>query len=175
MEKLKMYFLLFSAMLFYQSSLYQRMVNCCFGSRWFGFLGSRDEKKLSLRGAPIRIPNPKPPIPKPPIIHYSNVECGVFSLIIPPLVSPSDSGGISHRMKNRPWSWTSAWCGSVLHRSGSGPPCWGDPGWTTAINQCRSVIEENIVILAMASTWQPCLFAKSKSCKSQTKWWNFVL
>ena len=94
MEKLKMYFLLFSAMLFYQSSLYQRMVNCCFGSRWFGFLGSRDEKQLSLRGAPIRIPNPKPPIPKPPIIHYSNVECGVFSLIIPPLVSPSDSGGI---------------------------------------------------------------------------------
>ena len=64
---LKMYFLLFSAfsaMLFYQSSSYRLMVLVVWipGIPWW--------KELSLRGAPIGIPNPKPPGSKPPIIHY---------------------------------------------------------------------------------------------------------
>ena len=45
-------------------ALCKPMVNCWFGARWFGYLGSLYEKGFLLRGSP-RIPKQ----PKPPINH----------------------------------------------------------------------------------------------------------
>ena len=44
----------------------QLMVNCWFGARWFGFLGSPCERDCYL-GVPVS--NPKPQDPKPPRDH----------------------------------------------------------------------------------------------------------
>ena len=46
----------------------QLMVNCWFGARWFGFLGSPCERDCYLGGY-IPVSNPKPPGPKPPHDH----------------------------------------------------------------------------------------------------------
>ena len=83
-----------------------RMVNCWFGSRWFGFLGSPYGKGLLLRGTPIRIQKPRGP--KPPTGHY--LTGSGFNQRLPSFFSSTAIGSGLWTFRNRGRGFVSHGC-----------------------------------------------------------------